>query len=395
MGTFWRVASLGYPNPFGDDNARRSWAIFRSFAQHDSYRAVKDHWSSSAVTKKISAHSVETRKSSFEEFGLLYVLSGSDAIVITPGGEQLLAAAEALNERDFAWVGINLLMRFPLQGPPRSRASSNVASDFPIYQFLYTALCELENFVWMEELIRVLGLVTDLASAQEAIDEVRKLRAGEHNFETYPAMPDLKGAYYNSMNQVLNHIGLAGMTLSSDRGGSPYLGDLDRRETLLSSYSEIVRLAIGQRGEESLDDDCVVPNQFISRMPVLPVFNDEQAYFDYLGSEVPDMDASRARIEETLPQVLYGKENVSILTEGVHYSRLDPLVSTSIFGEISTLCRIARGQRLILSHDLGWSYKVKDKRRSAGGKVSIDLVRSKEIVNSQSIQVHLMASNNG
>ncbi|TFC87152.1 hypothetical protein E3T24_05680 [Cryobacterium sp. TmT2-59] len=391
MTTFWRVASLGYPNPFGDNNARRSWAIFLSFTQHNSYRAVKDYWSSAAVTKQISPHSVETRKSSLEEFGLLYVLSGSDAIVITPGGRQLLAAAEALNQKQFAWVGINLLMRFPLQGPPRSRVSSNVASDFPIYGFLYTALCELDNFVWFEELIRVLGLVTDIDSAQKAIDEVRKLRTGERTFKTYPTMPDLRGVYYNSMNQVVNHIGLAGLTLASTQGGSPYIGDLNRRETLLSSFSEIVRLAIGQRGNDQPEDDCVVTDQFISRMPVLPLINDEQDYFAYLGAGVPDLDTSRAIIEEALPQVLFGQENVNVLTEGVHYS----VSSDSIFGEVSTLCRVARGQRLILSHDLGWTYKVKDKRRVAGGRVAIDLVRSKEIVNSQSLQAHFVVNNNG
>jgi hypothetical protein len=389
MTTYWRVASYGYPNPFGDAKAQRSWLIFLSFVDRPSYQAVKDYWFSVEDARVLSPSALESRKASLEEFGLLYVLAGSDRVVITPGGRQLLAAAKARDEKTFAWVGINLLMRFPLHGPPRSRNAVNVASDFPIYGFIYTALCELQNSIWFEELVRVLSLVTDYDSAQAAIDEIRQLRGGEASFEGHPPMPELKGAYYNSMNQVLNHVSLGGLILRSEHESSPYPGDLTRRETLASGFSEIVRLAIGQRGEEA-GDDCVTEDQFIRRMPVVPVFDDEAAYFAYLGARVPEMSSSRMEVEEKLPQVLFGQENVSVLTEGVHYS----IGFETIFGDVATLCRVARGQRLILSHDTDWTYKVKDKRRIEEGMVSVVIARSKPISNHQALQAYFVVGAN-
>ncbi|EEN86811.1 hypothetical protein RHOER0001_0307 [Rhodococcus erythropolis SK121] len=390
MTNYWRVASYGYPNPFGSKLAQRSWAIFRSFVDQTSYKSVKEYWDSEEVTERLSGHAVESRKSSLEEFGLLYVLTGSDQIVITPGGRQLLEAADAGDKQKFAWIGINLLMRFPLQGPPRSRKNSNTASDFPIYNFIYSALCDLQNYVWFEELIRVLGTVTTLSEAQSAVEKVRNLRSGAATFDNMPQMPELKGAYYNSMNQVLNHIGLAGLILSSERGATPYKSDLQRKDTLISSFSEIVRLAIGERSSELLDEDCVISDQFISRMPVIPFFNDEEDYFKYLGAPVPNMSQARRAVEEHLPQVLFGQENVSVLSQNVHY-----LTGTdSIVGEVATLCRVARGQRLILSHDAEWTYKVRDKKRIDGGKIQVQIVRSKPISNPESILPHFIEGPN-
>lgn len=377
MAAYWRVASYGYPNPFGDKFAVKSWEIFKSFVDHDSYRAVKDYWDSTAVTEKLSSNSVESRKASLEEFGLLYVLSHSDKIVITPGGRQLLEAVESNDQQRFAWIGINLLMRFPLNGPPRSTNTSNAASDFPIYNFMYSALCELGNFVWFEELVRVLSGVTSLDEARTAVALVRDLRSATTTFDALSPMPPLKGSFYNSMNQVLNHVGLAGMLLASERGESPYQSELHRKDSLHARYREIVRLAIGERAETLPEEDCIVPDQFIGRIPVVPRFETEQAYFEYLGAEVPDMATARSSVEERLPQILFGQESVSVLTESVHYT----LGTNSIVGEVATLCRISRGQRLILSHDADWTYKVRDKQRTSSGQIDVKLARSKPISN--------------
>jgi len=381
MTNYWRVASYGYPNPFGDKNSIRSWEIFKSFVEHDSYGAVKGHWASRDVAERLSSNSVESRKASLEEFGLLYVLSHTDKVVITPGGRQLLEAAEKDDVTRFAWVGINLLMRFPLNGPPRSTNTSNTSSDFPIYNFMYSALCELGNYVWFEELLRVLGTVTSLDEARDAVNLVRDLRTGSKTFDTFAPMPSLKGAFYNSMNQVLNHLGLAGLLLFSTREEPPYNRDFPRRDAVHANYREMVRLAIGERAETLPDDDCSMPDQFIGRIPVVPHFDTEQDYFAYLGAAVPDMEQAKSSVEQRLPQVLFGQENVSVLTEAVHYIRGE----NSIVGEVATLCRISRGQRLVLSHDSEWTYKVRDKQRTSGGQITVELARSKPISNAATI----------
>src|ERR1700730_9074622 len=103
---FWRVNSYGYPNPFNSDpNSQAAWGMFRSFCDHDNapYASLKAFWDSSAAPRKVSSNSVESRKAAFEEFGLVYVISGSNTVKITPAGKQFLEAAERRNEQDFVW----------------------------------------------------------------------------------------------------------------------------------------------------------------------------------------------------------------------------------------------------------------------------------------------------
>jgi len=377
MTDYWHVASYGYPNPFGDKRAVRTWEIFASFASIGSYRAVKDYWESDSVSPTMSAHAVESRKSSFEEFGLLYVLAGSDQVVVTPGGYQLLEAAESGDRDQFIWVAVNLLIRFPLQGPPRSKVTSNAASGFPIYHFMYSALSELQNYVWLHELAYVLSGVTTPDGAQRAIEKVRALRTGTEQFAD--TLPELRDAFYNAINQIINHVGLAGLIVDSKWEISPYGTELHRRATLLSAPSELVRVAIGGTGLQAGggDDDCTAPDQFIRRIPMVPAFADEEEYFTYLGGKVGSLSEARRLTEEVLPQVAFGQENVSVLSEGVHYS----LSGGDITGSVSTLCRISRGQRVVLSHDPEWTYKVRDKKRSSADDVLVTVTKSKPISN--------------
>src|SRR5271170_1866447 len=124
---FWRVNSYGYPNPFNPETkSQEAWATFRSFCDHDnaSYSALKTFWGSGGEHRKLDSHAVESWKATFEEFGLLYVISRSNKVSITPAGKQFYEAAAREHEDDLVWIGLNLLLRYPLRGPPRARSKS-------------------------------------------------------------------------------------------------------------------------------------------------------------------------------------------------------------------------------------------------------------------------------
>src|SRR5947207_993183 len=102
---YWRVNSYGYPNPFSSSqNARQAWETFLSFFDFSSYRKLKEFWESGDAGRLLDSHAVESWKATFEEFGLLYVLSRTNEIQITPAGIQFREAAEARDQDEFGWI---------------------------------------------------------------------------------------------------------------------------------------------------------------------------------------------------------------------------------------------------------------------------------------------------
>lgn len=389
---FWRVASYGYPNPFGNTNAKLSWEILQSFVGETSYEKVKLFWQSPSSPRKLDHAAVESRKASFEEFGLLYVLSGSDDIVLTAGGQQLLRAAEQNDEREFAWIAINLLLRFPLCGPPRRIDSPNRAPNFPIYWFLWAALFDLDDHFLWPELERILCTVGNQEEALAAVAAVRDFRAGRAPLPNLP-VKNVEGAFYNSLNQVVVHAGLYYQLLDSTKVANPY--DLDapdvRRHGVIRDYQDIVRLALGTRAAGT-DVECSDPGQYVSRMPLPPVFTrgQEKEYFDYVGAVVPSMESSVRATNVAVPSLPYGSDSVSILTE-VHHYNITP--QGHLEGDIATLCRLGRNQRIIFSHDLKYTYRLKDKQRTAIGKIRLVVNRSKPITRAEPILPYLIEDN--
>src|ERR1044071_3433886 len=131
---FWRVNSYGYPNPFSSSQkAVQAWETFLSFFDFASYGKLKEFWESGAAGRLLDSHAVESWKATFEEFGLLYVLSRSDEIQITPAGLQFREAAEARNQDEFGWIGLSLLLRYPLHGPPRARRGRQRDANLLLY----------------------------------------------------------------------------------------------------------------------------------------------------------------------------------------------------------------------------------------------------------------------
>ncbi len=377
---FWRVNSYGYPCFFSDgEKAQEAWTTLLSFFDFTDYEALKTHWSSRGAPRQLSSHAVESWKATFEEFGILYVESRSNRITITPAGTQLREAAERDDRDEFAWIGLNLLLRYPLRGPRRPKSEAHRESDLLLYRFWYAALLDLDGYVWWTELERILCRVFITNEAADAIEDVRMLRSHpELIAQVNLPVAQRQGAFYNSLNQVAVHAGMNHLLLGGEDLECPYgITEPKRRQFIRRDWLGMIGKALSNSGQP---DQCATGGLAIARLPAAPSFRDENEYFEYLGAQVTPM---AAHVIPSLSSVEMQGERVFFLSEGDVYHVLGDRV---ISGAIAALCQLAHGQRIILSHDEQWTYKVEAKELVDAHTVRIRLRRARPISNIQVIR---------
>jgi len=378
---FWRVNSYGYPNPFSDQpNSVQAWETFRVFGDYGSYSKLKEYWSNGQGPRYLAPHTVESWKAAFEEYGLISVLSGSDELKLTPAGMQFREAGESKRKLDLGWIGLNLLLRYPLRGPRRPRSPLFGESDLLLYWGFYAMLRELHNYVWWTEITHVMSKVFNVNEVEQAVNNIANLRASTIQLDVFPVPNDTRGAYYNSINQVIVHAGMYYLLLHKKTEESIY-GTREPRISIQGEWQPFIDLALGNT---ATGGECLDQSQFISRIPKAPDFRgDEIAYFDYMGASVgplhnrPDID---------IPSMNTPAGSVSVMTVGTHYTRTSP---TTIRGTISQLCRLSRNQRVILSDDLRNSYIIVDKARTGHNEITVTTRQARRITNPSVIQQYI------
>lgn len=379
---YWKVNSYGYPNPFGDEKAVQAYETLSSFFDFSSYSKLKAFWGSTAAPRLLAPHAVESWKATFEEFGLLYVLTGDDTIHITPAGEQFKDAGDKKLSKELSWIGLSLLLRYPLRGIRRPKGPKHATSDLLLYWFLFAAMRELGNQFWWTELEHVLSQVFKVAEGPSALEHVRDLRAGRKTISSFPLpVANRKGGFYNSLNQVVVHASMGYLLLGKSTDDSLYLaGDTERRHWILNEAVALVDLALGGSKAATECDGGSGGSHFIARMPAAPTFGDEQSYFDYLGALVPPIPKPSA--STPLPEISFEGGVVPVLRHNEEYELVESLV---IRGDLSQLCKLARGQRLILTHDLARSFILEDKKRESESKLLLEVRKARPITNPQPV----------
>lgn len=386
---YWRVNGYGYPNPFvGTRRALDAWEMLLSFFDETSYSKLKHYWEHHPTTRR-SAHAVESWKAAFEEFGLLYVLTGDDTIRVTPAGLQLREAGLSGDAEEYAWIGLTCLLRYPFAGPRKVRGDVFDQSDLLPYWCLFALMRELDDHFWWSELTHVISRVFWVVEASTALNEIRSLRTGGLEMDNVPAPPALDTpAFYNNLNQVVVHAGLNYQLLGNAKTLSPY-GLEERRHWILPERTPLIDSGLGA----SDGPECETSARFIERMPRAPQFDgDEDAYFAYMGARVPPVRSRRtpsllehaarygwdgdSEPQVPIPTAAVDGVPVSILQVGVHYS----WERGALYGPLSVLCVLSRGQRLILSHNPTWSYIVTDKNRVDATLIRVDVRPGKPIV---------------
>lgn len=376
---YWRVNSYGYPCFFSDsEKSQEAWTTLLTFFDFTDYEALKAYWSSSSAPRHLSSHAVESWKATFEEFGILYVESRSNKITVTPAGIQLREAAERDDREEFAWIGLNLLLRYPLRGPRRPKSEAHRHSDLLLYRFWYAALLDLDGYIWWTELERILCRVFLTNEAAEAIEDIRTLR-NHPDLITQVSMPvnQRQGGFYNSLNQVAVHAGMNHLLLGIDDLECPYgITEPKRRHFIRKDWGGMIRKALSDNGGS---DQCSTGGLAIARLPTAPSLGSEGEYFAYLGASVTPMST---RISPSLASVVMQGEQVFFLAVDADYQPLD---EHSIVGFTASLCQLARGQRVILSHDERWTYIVEAKGLVDANTVKVVLRRARPISNIEMI----------
>lgn len=377
---YWRVNSYGYPCFFSDnEKSQEAWTTLLTFFDFTDYDALKTSWSSPGAPRQLSPHAVESWKATFEEFGILFVESRSNKITITPAGIQLREAAERDDREEFAWIGLNLLLRYPLRGPRRPKSDAHKQSDLLLYRFWYAALLDLDGYIWWTELERILCRVFLTNEATDAIEDIRILRIHPELITQVKIPVDQRqGGFYNSLNQVAVHAGMNHLLLGSEDLECPYgITEPKRRQFIRKDWSEMIRKALSNSGSS---DQCATGGLAIARLPAAPNFHDEGDYFDYLGAPVTLMSA---HVASSLVSIDMHGERVFFLSQGENYQLLDEQI---IAGPVASLCQLARGQRIILSHDERWTHLVEAKELVNANVVRIRLRRARPISNIEVIR---------
>lgn len=377
---FWRVNSYGYPCFFSDSKkSQEAWTTLLSFFDFSDYNKLKKYWSSHDAPRKLSAHAVESWKATFEEFGILYVESRSNFITITPAGEQIREAAEREDRNEFAWIGLNLLMRYPLRGPRRAKSDAHKNSDLLLYRFWYAALLDLDGYLWWTELERILCRVFLTSETASAIEDVRTMRKHpELLVRVNLPVPRKTGAFYNSLNQVAVHAGMNHLLLDAEDCECPYgVTEQKRRHSVRRDWLGMVRTALSNNEQI---EQCSTGGLASARLPAAPPLNSEIDYFEYLGTKVaPLVSAAGA----TLSTVELNGEKVFFLRLDEHYRIHN---CHAIVGAVKALCQLARGQRIVLSHDEHWTYLIENKELVDACVVRVSIRRARPISNFEIIR---------
>lgn len=392
---YWIVNSYGYPNPFKKEKrSQEAWFTFKTFYERDNgqYTSLKSFWESNQAPHKLSSNAVESWKATFEEFGLLYVISRSNKIVVTPAGQQFHDAAQWEHVEDFIWIGLNLLLRYPLHGPPRGRRSAaHEASDLLPYRFLYSAVRDLGDYFWWTELARVLCRVFATSEATAAVKAIHEIRQDPSRISAYPVPADKReDRFYNSLNQVVVHAGMNHILLIQDNESEHYGPNESRRRHFINrDYLSLISVALG---DSIAPSECLGSALYVDRLPSAPSFEDEQSYFDYLGAPVPSVSTATAA---SVPQTIkLAGDIVFILKLTEHFEPITTnVLERTIQGKTHILCRIARNHRVILSSEKMWTYLVTGKDVISADTVKLSLRRARPITNIEPIEVILGGEN--
>lgn len=369
---FWRVNSYSYPSFFSDnDKAKEAWSTFLSFFDFQEYDKLKKYWDSFESPRRLKPSALESWKATFEECGLLYVITRSNYISITPVGYQLKEFAESNDINGFVWAGINALINYPLQGPRRARNELHGQSDLFLYRFIYSAIIELDNYLWWSELERILCRVFLTDKAIDAIKDIKRLRENPASINSIP-LPAIqrKGAFYNSLNQVCNHASMNHLIMDTVREDTPYKvfskGESDKKIVIRPQWLPLIKRAL-TRDVEDYDSNSSI----ISALPIYKGFETEEEYFSFLGhletqTFEPEVSVSHDISEIYDVNVGVTEREATVFTRVGQDKFRKNVISVWQNGERCAVKLIDIKEVLIASHIIPWSECKSDKERLDG-----------------------------
>ena len=250
MAECWATSYLGYPDFFATSGKGRhvadNFLTFASAARSGTpYSAAKR-----AGFRGVTSHQVETKKSAFQEYGLLYVEPRSDTISLTPVGNFIYDTVAGPNRGVTSrWMVhyalARALSRYQFRNPMgtagTTRRASVRSSDVRPYLALYFLLDTLDGFLTQSELFGAIFGLSRMSDLRALAQDIRNHRSTGKRFAPLPSLPKDTRTADNLRIYFISHLGLEGAII--DRGTTDVygaseptyeIGDDDSREVVAS-----------------------------------------------------------------------------------------------------------------------------------------------------------------
>jgi hypothetical protein len=246
---------VGILHPRGNAQARQRTSDFIKLAaaavEGLSYSDSKERFS-------ISSNQVETRKSLFEEIGLLYVPHGSNRLVLTPVGRQLF---DLLDGKDLTAIDkltetrVTTLIAYALSScqvdRPQSRGSPALSRNewttcqVRPYSLIWLALKDLGGVLYLHEFLGRLRKVWDPSEYPDMIQEIQTARKTGTVLATNDEL--VGSAEMNYRIYWKSHLSIADRFLSFDQDKQAFVLESGRRPLL----EAILSLRRGCEGDDT------------------------------------------------------------------------------------------------------------------------------------------------
>lgn len=276
----WPTSHVGMLHPLAAPGSRARAQGIQFLRMAEAADKGLSYEQAKALFSDVDPATVETRKSLYEELGLLYVPRYSGTLNLTRVGKQLLellgtepqeVITEDLRKRVdslICWAMSHTQINRPQSlGSPSITDADRAACDIRPYAAFWQAMLELDNTISFDEFSRVLAHVQKAADFEAAIRIIREARISG----ILPAAPEKSsnfGIYWRA------HVGVADSLLHFENGRFTFAPE---RQRLVKS---ILQFQMGCEG-----DDVTAA---IRSTP----WTDVESYYAIAGTECPTFLAS-------------------------------------------------------------------------------------------------------
>jgi hypothetical protein len=280
MSFVWPTSHVGMLHPLAaaGSNAHTQGLSFLQMAeaasQGQSYEQAK------ARFPKVDTSTVETRKSLYEEFGLLYVPKYSDTIHLTSVGRQLLEllgttpptepSPELRRQVDslLCWAMTHTQINRPQSlGSPAITPQERANCDIRPYAAFWQAMFALGGTIELQEFSNVLARVQKVAEFPAAIETILKARKTGQTTTATEQSGNFR-IYWTS------HVSVADAVLQVSDGRFTFAPD---RQSMLKS---VLQFQMGCEGNDASAAIRATP------------WKDVVEYYDFAGQQCPEFIAS-------------------------------------------------------------------------------------------------------
>ena len=188
MSFVWPTSQLGMPHPLSAVSAARTQGIaFLQMAE-----AAQNGWSygvAKMLFPGVDSATVETRKSLYEELGLLYVPRNSDTLHLTSIGRQIFEllgttppeepSADLRKRVDslLCWAMTHTQINRPQSfGSPSPEPEDRAKCDIRPYATFWQAMLELGGFISFDEFSHVLAHIQSVSEFPSAVQKILEAR---------------------------------------------------------------------------------------------------------------------------------------------------------------------------------------------------------------------------